>query len=87
MLEELVSCTIWHFKHEKRLMLKHDSNEFADHKNEHEMLIESSMQHRQKFIPDDRQLSNEEIEFLEVWLTTHILTTDMRLGEFLNSAM
>ena len=87
LLEELISCTVWHFRHEERLMLKFNYGEFADHKAEHEDLIKSSWELQQKFLSQGKQLTTEDIEFLEIWLTRHILTTDMRLGAYLNSVM
>ena len=86
-LEELISLTIWHFRHEERLMIKFDYEEFEDHKAEHQDLIESSRELQDKFRSQGKQLTNEDIEYLEIWLTRHILTTDMRLGTFLNSVM
>ena len=41
-LNELISCTAWHFSHEERLMLKYGYQGFADHKEEHEELIKSA---------------------------------------------
>ena len=35
-LEELISCTVWHFRHEERLMLKYGYKGFREHKQEHE---------------------------------------------------
>ena len=82
-LDELIACTVWHFKHEERLMMKHDYKGFADHKEEHLALIESAQKLYEKFIQQDKQLSNDDIEFLDQWLTEHILTTDMALGGYL----
>ena len=31
LLEELISCTAWHFRHEERLMLKYEYDAFEDH--------------------------------------------------------
>ena len=86
-LEELVSCTVWHFRHEERLMLKYDYPGFADHKEEHAELIDSARELQQKFLQAGKQLANDDIDFLEVWLTKHILVTDMPLGAYLNDVM
>ena len=42
LLDELVSCTVWHFKHEERLMLKYNYEGLSSHKTEHMELIESA---------------------------------------------
>jgi len=86
-MEELVSCTVWHFRHEERLMLKYAYDGFAEHKTEHEELIESAKALQQKLLQEDKPISSEDIEFLEHWLTGHILGTDMDLGAYLGEVM
>jgi hemerythrin-like metal-binding protein len=85
--EELISCTIWHFRHEERLMLKYRYEGFEEHKAEHDDLIDSVKALQQKYLQGNRQLSNENFEFLEHWLTGHILSADQDLGVYLVTAM
>lgn len=82
-MEELISCTVWHFKHEERLMLKYGYDGMQEHQSEHEELIASAKELQQKLLQEDTELSSEDIEFLEHWLTGHILGTDMDLGSYL----
>ena len=86
-LEELINCTVWHFSHEERLMLKYGYEGIAGHKAEHQELIKSVKELQQKFLQTGKLIANEDIEFLERWLTEHILTTDMRLGSYLAQVM
>jgi len=86
-LEELISCTVWHFSHEERLMLKHGYEGLAEHKEEHQELIKSAKELQQKILQAGNLVANEDIEFLERWLTEHILTTDMRMGSYLAMEM
>jgi len=86
-LEELICCTIWHFRHEERLMLKYGYEGLAEHKAEHQELIESAKELQQKYLQGDKQVTNEDIEFLEQWLTEHIYDVDMKLGGFLTEVM
>ena len=86
-MEELISCTVWHFKHEERLMLKYDYDGFDEHKSEHDELIESAKALQQKLLREGEVASSQDIEFLEHWLTGHILGADMKLGSFLCEAM
>jgi len=88
-LEELISCTIWHFRHEERLMLlhKYDYDDFAAHKAEHQELIDSVKELQEKFHKENKLLTNDDIEFLASWLTGHILGQDMRLGFYLMKVM
>jgi len=85
-LEELINCTIWHFSHEERLMIKYDYEDFTEHKTDHQDLIDSARELQQKFLQTN-QLSDEDISFLEHWLTGHILSADMKLGSFLGEVM
>ena len=86
-LEELINCTVWHFSHEERLMLKYGYEGIAEHKAEHQELIKSVKELQQKFLQTGKIIANEDIEFLECWLSEHILTTDMRLGSYLAQVM
>lgn len=86
-LEELISCTVWHFRHEERLMILFRYDGYADHRAEHEDLIKSVRDLQQKFHQAERQLTQQEIEYLSGWLTGHILGRDMKLGFFLMDLM
>ena len=87
LLEELINCTVWHFSHEERLMLKFRYPEIEPHKAVHRDLIESARELQQKLLQTDKRMADEHIEFLERWLTEHILTTDLRLGSYLSHVM
>ena len=84
-LAELIACTDWHFKHEERLMLQYRYPDYQKHRQEHEELLASirDLQAQRQ----GRLLSDDDIEFLEHWLTGHILGLDMDLGAWLNSVM
>ena len=86
-LEELISLTIWHFRHEERLMLLYKYDGIVEHKAEHHDLIDGVKELQQKFHKENKQLTNEDIEYLESWLTEHILGHDMKLGFYLMKVM
>jgi hemerythrin len=86
-LEELINCTVWHFSHEERLMLKHGYREMEAHKVEHQELIRTARKLQQELLQVNMPVAEEEIVFLERWLTEHILTFDMRLGCYLSRLM
>lgn len=86
-LEELINCTVWHFSHEERLMLKHGYEGMADHKAQHKELIKTAKELQQQILQADKSVGEEHIEFLERWLTEHILTTDMRMASYLSQVM
>ena len=86
-LEELINCTAWHFSHEERLMLKYGYEGIEEHKMEHRELIKSAKELQQKILEAGKLVEIKDLEFLERWLTAHILTDDMRLGSYLNEVM
>ena len=86
-LAELINCTVWHFSHEERLMLKHRYEGIEEHKAEHRELIKSAKELQQEILQADKPVVDEHIEFLERWLTEHILVADMELGSYLAKVM
>ena len=58
-LDELLNCTVWHFSHEERLMLKHRYPEMADHKAEHRDLINSAQELQQELLSADKAVADE----------------------------
>jgi len=88
LLDELISCTAWHFKHEERLMLKYAYAGLEEHRKEHNDLIQSAIELKNTLSQEETfTLTNENIDFLERWLTGHILGADMELGTFLGETM
>lgn len=86
-LEELISCTVWHFRHEERLMLKYGYDDFEAHRTEHNELIDSAREQQQKFVESGKEVASLDMEVLEHWLTEHIYVADMKLGAYLVEAM
>lgn len=86
-MEELISCTVWHFRHEERLMLKYGYEGFLAHRSEHEELIASAKALQQKLLLERKPVLSEDLQFLEHWLTGHILGTDRDLGSYLCEVM
>ena len=86
-MEELISCTVWHFRHEERLMLKHGYQGVTEHKSEHEELIASAKALQQKLLQEGNPVLSDDLQFLEHWLTGHILGADRDLGSYLSEVM
>lgn len=86
-LEELINCTAWHFSHEERLMLKYGYADIEAHKITHKELIDSARELQQKIIQPNIPITEDDVVYLERWLTEHILTDDMRLGAYLSQEM
>ena len=86
-LEELINCTVWHFSHEERLMLKYGYDAYEEHKADHQDLIGGVRELQKKFLQTGKLDEKEQLEFLERWLTEHILVDDIRLGSHLIEVM
>lgn len=86
-LEELINYTVWHFSHEERLMLKYRYPETGQHKAEHRELIQTAKELQQGILQAGKTMVDEQLEFLERWLTEHILTADGRMGSHLARVM
>ena len=86
-MEELISCTVWHFRHEERLMLKYGYQGVTEHKSEHEELIASAKALQQKLLQEGNPVLSDDLQFLEHWLTGHILGADRDLGSYLSEVM
>lgn len=86
-LDELINCTVWHFSHEERLMLKHNYDDIEEHKEIHRELIQGARELQDKILQTNNVITDDDLMFLERWLTGHILTDDMKLGEYLSQVM
>jgi len=82
-LEELINCTVWHFSHEERLMLRHNYEGIAEHRAAHRELVEAARELQARLLNAGQALAEEQIVYLEHWLTGHILSVDQKLGSFL----
>ena len=86
-LDELVNYTVYHFSHEERLMLQYDYEGYGEHREEHVGLIGSAKKLRENILHQEGPVVDEELEFLEGWLTEHILSDDKALGSFLSEVL
>lgn len=68
-------------------MLKYRYQGIEKHKAEHRELIQSVKELQERILQADTPMVDEHIEFLERWLTAHILTADGRLGSYLSQVM
>ena len=68
-------------------MLKYGYEGFLAHRSEHEELIASAKALQQKLLLERKPVLSEDLQFLEHWLTGHILGTDRDLGSYLCEVM
>jgi len=84
-LKEMVNYAREHFATEETLMLQYDYPEYNLHKNQHEYFINTTAELAVSFMDNQKTTGGEITEFLILWLTNHILKTDMKLKPFFKS--
>lgn len=84
-LEEMLSYTSYHFKREEIYFELHNFPEAEMHKMEHQNFIDQVGELIGKYKKHDFRISIYTIDFLKDWLFSHILQSDRKYSEFLNS--
>lgn len=85
-LSELVEYTKYHFETEEKLMQQHGYTSFPSHRKEHVDLTKQVSDLAVKVGENNSSIITiETMNFLRDWLKNHILGTDMKLGDFLQS--
>ena len=84
-LEALVDYTKVHFAHEEELMQQNDYPNFAEHKLQHEKMIEKVDIQLQNYKTNPESAITEALAFLKTWLIKHINGTDKEYGVYLNA--
>lgn len=85
LINKLVDYTIFHFDFEEKLFTSHSYPESAVHKNTHKALVKKVKELKSDFDSGKMILSMEVMSFLKTWLGDHILGTDKKYSDFLNS--
>lgn len=85
LFDEMVSYTQTHFHSEERLMKDHAYPEIIAHVKEHQDLIRQVGDLHEKYKAGTALLSIATMDFLKKWLASHILGTDLKLGNFLSA--
>ena len=83
-IAELVEHTQQHFAYEEQLMSQHQYPEYAEHKANHDMLMQHIMGLAKQFRSGDLLLSFAVMVDLKAWATIHIEQSDGPLGIFLS---
>ncbi|WP_207062384.1 bacteriohemerythrin [Motiliproteus sp. SC1-56] len=82
-LNELIDYTQRHFRDEEALMERVGYPGLAEHKAQHDTLIEKVEDMMEEFMEGEPVLTIEVLIFLKEWLTTHIAQEDARIGAFI----
>lgn len=84
-IEAIISYTIEHFDHEEELLKTQEYPDLEEHLKEHAELKEKVADFKQRLEAGEEQLHLKLFNFLREWLLHHIVETDIRYGEFLQS--
>ncbi len=84
-LDFLIKYTTEHFKREEDLMAFYTYPELEEHARKHRKLTEEVVDIKNCFGSDGVEMDMEFVNFLQAWITEHIITEDKKLGAFLNA--
>lgn len=84
-LSDLVTYTKVHFATEEEFFKRFAYPRYLQHKDEHDKLTNQVVEFQQQYEAGRATLSIELMQFLKDWLNGHILGTDKKYTEFLNS--
>lgn len=80
---ELIDYATYHFAAEEQLMQQHGYPAAAAHKREHALFAGEVAEIHANHLKRQHPLFLEVLVFLQNWLTSHILQSDIALGRFL----
>jgi hemerythrin len=86
-LTEMVNYAREHFSTEEKLMREYDYPELDSQRNQHDYFINTTAELAISFMDDSNTTGDEILEFLKLWLTTHILKYDMKYKAFFKAKM
>jgi hemerythrin len=78
--------SLYHFTSEEHLMKKYNYPELEDHLKEHKKFRVKILKFKDEFIDctgKDNKVADEIVEYLENWITNHILDTDKMYSPYL----
>jgi len=78
-LSEYIS---YHFEAEENLMKEVNYPEYESHHQIHVNLTLNVMEHMNNYLKNTENLKEEILHFLRTWITTHIMETDKKFGDF-----
>ena len=83
-LDRLIAYTAKHFAAEEEMMEKNGFPGLAEHRREHQALVEQVLQFQKDLGKGKLMVAVSVMTFLKSWLTDHIHNTDKKYGVFLN---
>lgn len=84
-LKKLVNYAGFHFAAEQKVMQQHDYPGYDEHKDKHDKMTAKVMALQNDYQSGKASLTIEVFKFLTDWLNKHIMETDKKYSEYLNS--
>ncbi|MCF6148206.1 MAG: hemerythrin family protein [Candidatus Kuenenia sp.] len=84
-LTKLVKYTAFHFAAEQKVMQQQNYSGYDEHKDKHDKMTAKVMALQNDYHAGKASLTIEVFKFLTDWLNKHILETDKKYSEYLNS--
>jgi hemerythrin len=81
-LDELIDYATYHFAAEEHWMTVHNYPHLPEHSEEHERFCKRVVEVQKDFHNGKSNLGIEVMQFLNTWLTDHILITDREYARF-----
>jgi hemerythrin len=86
-IKEMVCYARRHFADEEKMMRQYGYPDLESHKKQHNYFIDTTAELAVNFMNNKNTTGGEIAEFLSIWLTNHILKTDMKYKELLLKKM
>ena len=83
-LAELIRYTMTHFAAEEAAMEAYGYPALAEHRREHEQLTAQVLDFVDKYHVGRAEIGASLLDFLQTWLTQHILGCDLKFGQFIS---
>ena len=87
LLYELIDYSNYHFSAEERLMIKYDYPNIDHHILEHVDFANTMMTYEKMIVEDNDYIPDDVFDFVKRWLLEHILNTDIKMGQFIQSKL
>jgi hemerythrin len=84
-LDSLIDFVVKHFKTEEHLMEERSFSGLADHREEHDRLVDTCADLQKKFHANEAEIKAETMVYLKDWLNHHIPVTDRSYGPALSA--
>lgn len=83
--DKLITYTKNHFTTEENFFQRFDYKEKVTHTLEHDGFVKKAVEFKKSFDNGNSIISVEVLNFLSTWIKDHILVSDKKYSEFLNS--